>query len=99
MIYAIAIILVVFNWLGVGAGISAFGQRLALDQRPFMMRLRWLGIGMLLALALCEYPHRDDGWVGWLSVSLLAVGSTRRLVAPPLRSLPPLDNEVIRPLA
>ncbi|MES2793837.1 MAG: hypothetical protein V4719_29765 [Planctomycetota bacterium] len=98
MIYAVALILVVFNWLGVGAGFSFFGQRLELDPRPLMLRLRWLSMGMIAALAISGYPFQHDGWVGWTSVLLLAISSTRRLAPPAPSRLPPLDSAIFPPV-
>ena len=99
MIYAIAFLVVAFNWVGAGSDVSVLGQRLALDPRPVMVRLRWLGMGMVLALAISGYPIESNDWVGWASVLILAIGSARRIVTPAPHTLPPLDSPLVPPIA
>ncbi|MDB6154717.1 MAG: hypothetical protein JWL90_3170 [Chthoniobacteraceae bacterium] len=73
------LILLVFFILAntAGAEFSAGGRRLLLSVQPFMVRLRYVGGGIVAGLGLAEYSFENAGWVAWLGIAALIVGSAR----------------------
>lgn len=60
-----------------GAEFSASGRRLLLSRHPLLVRLRYVGGGMVAALGLAGYSWERSGWVAWVGVAALVIGSAR----------------------
>ena len=94
---SIALFLVLANLLC--GEFSVTGRRLALSQHPFILRLRWLGIGMVLALFISGYRWEETSWAGWVAVGILLISSVRHFASTPDRQAGTTDDSVSKPIA
>jgi hypothetical protein len=60
-----------------GAKFSVSGRRILLSMHPLMIRLRYAGFGIVAGLGLVGDSWSHAGWVVWLGVAALAIGSAR----------------------
>lgn len=96
MIY-LALFLVLANLLC--GEFSVTGRRLELSRHPFMLRLRWLGIGLVLALVFSGYRWEMTGWVGWAAVAILLISSVRHFVSTTSRKKDSSGESASTPIA
>ena len=78
-----------------GAEFSASGRRLLLSEHPFMVRLRFVGGGIVAGLGLAGYSWEHGGWVAWLGIAALVIGSARHFA--PARAIIESDTVAERP--
>jgi len=78
---------------------SVAGRRLELSRHPIMLRLRWLGIGMALALVFSGYRWEQTGWLGWAAVAILFLSSARHSTSMPARKTGSTDDTESTPIA
>jgi hypothetical protein len=78
---------------------SMTGRRLELSQHPLVLRLRWLSIGMVLALVLSGYKWEKTGWVGWATVAILLFSSARHFAPTSARKTVSSNDSASKPIA
>ncbi len=78
---------------------SITGRRLGLSQHPLILRLRWLGIGMALALVFSGYGWEKTGWVGWTTVGILLFSSARHFAPSSARKTASPSDSASKPIA
>ncbi len=63
---------------------SVMGDRLVLSKHPLVVRIRYLGYGMVLTLFLSKYLSKyhwyEGGYLVWTAIILLAIGVAKTRV-------------------